>query len=108
MNMISDRKYTEEELIMKTSEFFKALSDFSRLKIIKTLLKNKEQNVSSLCKDVTMSQTAVSNQLKTLKEVNLVKTRREGKSIYYSIKDEHVEEIMNLTFIHLEEKHNED
>ena len=102
--MVISNKYTEEELLMKASDFFKVLSDYSRLRIISTLLKNKEQNVSSLCKDVEMSQTAVSNQLKCLKEVNLVKTRRAGKNIYYSINDEHVEEIMNLTFIHLEEK----
>lgn len=99
---------TEEERILDASEFFKSLADYSRLRIIYTLLENKEMCVSELCKKVLMTQTAVSYQLKALREAYLVKTRRTGKNIYYSINDDHVKEIMNLTFIHLKEKEEND
>lgn len=52
---------------------------------------------------VNMSQTAVSNQLKALKITNIVKCERRGKNIIYSLNDEHVKDIINLTMIHMEE-----
>lgn len=90
-----------ENDIYNVSEFFKNLSDFSRIKIITSLL-NEEKCVQDIAKEVKMSQTAVSYQLRILRHAKLVKTHREGKMVYYQIVDEHVANILNVTIDHLE------
>lgn len=90
-----------ENDIYELSEFYKNLSDFSRVKIITSLLKG-EKCVQDIAKDVDMSQTAVSYQLRILRHARLVKTRRDGKMIFYSIVDEHVLQILEITIEHLE------
>lgn len=92
----------KDELLLRTSEFYKVLSDYSRLKIVHSLLEG-EKCVSDIEKEVDMSQTAVSYQLKTLRQVHLVKYVRRGQNIYYSIDDNHVKEIIDLTIIHINE-----
>ena len=92
-----------EELILRTAEFYKALSDYSRFKIVYCLL-NGEKRVSEIMVEVNMSQTAVSYQLKLLRQMRLVKYRREGQSKYYSIDDQHVQDIINLTIDHMSHK----
>ncbi len=90
----------EDSLIVNLSEFYKILSDPTRLKIVCTLIKG-ELNVQSICEKVNMSQTAVSYQLGILRGARLVKNRRSGKMIFYSIDDDHVEGLINLTIEHL-------
>jgi ArsR family transcriptional regulator len=90
----------QDEIILKTAEFYKALSDYSRFKIVYSLLEG-EKCVSEIVEDVTMSQTAVSYQLKILRQMHLVKFRREGQNKYYSIDDQHVYDIINLTLEHM-------
>lgn len=92
-----------EDVLLKASEFYKSLADFSRLKILYTILRNKELCVSEIISKVKMTQTAVSYQLKALKEVNLIKCNRRGKHIIYEINDEHINEIICLTLAHMEE-----
>lgn len=92
-----------EEVIIKISNFYKALSDSSRLKIIVSLLDENGLCVSNIVEKVGMTQTAVSNQLKSLKDVNLVKSERKGKNIIYKINDDHVRDILTLTMTHMEE-----
>lgn len=92
-----------DELITKISSFYKTLADPSRLKIILTLLENEDLCVNCIVDKVGMSQTAVSNQLKMLKIVGLVSSERRGKNIIYRINDNHVENIIKLTLIHMEE-----
>ena len=96
-------KYDQDELILRTAEFYKALSDYSRFKIVYVLMSG-EKCVSEIVEKVNMSQTAVSYQLKLLRQMHLVKYRRSGQNIFYSIDDQQVYDIINLTFEHIEHK----
>lgn len=93
----------EEDLMYLLSEYYKIMSDLSRMKIIYVLTKG-ELCVQNICKKVDMTQTAVSYQLRILRSARLVKFRREGKKVFYSIDDEHVSKIIDLTIIHLNEE----
>lgn len=94
------KKIDQDELIIRTAEFYKALSDYSRFKIVYVLLSG-EKCVREIVEQVNMSQTAVSYQLKLLRQMHLVKHRRSGQNIFYSIDDQHVYDIINLTFEHI-------
>ena len=95
-------KYDQDELLLRVSEFFKALSDYSRMKIVYALL-NGELCVNDIVKEVNMTQTAVSYQLKLLRQLHLVKHRRVGQNVFYSIDDEHVHNIIKTSIDHIEE-----
>ena len=90
---------TDPEL-ERLSEVFKIFSDNSRLRIIAALLEQ-ELCVYDLTQALGMTQSAVSHQLRLLRNANLVKTRREGKSIYYSLDDDHVVTIMSQCLAHI-------
>lgn len=96
-------EFDQDELVLRTAEFYKALSDFSRFKIVYSLMDG-EKCVSEIVEKVNMSQTAVSYQLKLLRQMRLVKYRRQGQNIFYSIDDEHVFDIIKLTFEHISHK----
>lgn len=96
-----NKQMLTENDIYEVSEFFKNLSDFSRVKIITSLL-TKEKCVQDIAKEVEMSQTAVSYQLRILRHARLVKSRRDGKMVYYQIIDDHVAKILEVTIDHLE------
>ncbi len=96
-----NNKILEDDLVMMITDFYKTMSDPTRLKIIYTLIQG-EMCVQDISKKVKMSQTAVSYQLRVLKGARLVKYRRDGKMIYYSIEDDHVNKIINTTIEHLE------
>lgn len=89
------------EMIERVSQLFKVLSDGTRLQIL-VLLSKGEANVSKIASDLAMEQSAVSHQLKLLKLNCLVKSRKEGKSVFYSLDDEHVLDILLQTIQHLE------
>ena len=95
-------KYDQDELLLRVSEFFKALSDYSRMKIVYALL-NGELCVNDIVKEVNMTQTAVSYQLKLLRQLHLVKYRRVGQNVLYSIDDEHVHNVIKMSIDHVEE-----
>lgn len=86
--------------IERVSQIFKVLSDVTRLKIVLSLEEG-ELNVTSIAETVEMEQSAVSHQLKLLRENNVVKSRREGKTILYSLDDHHVLDILEQTFRHI-------
>jgi len=96
------KKLEKDELLLRVSEFYKSMSDFTRFKIIYVLLSG-ERCVSDIEKEISMSQTAVSYQLKILRQAHLVKYRREGQNVFYSIDDDHVKNIVNLTIDHVKE-----
>lgn len=83
------------------AEFYKVIGDKTRVKILYTLTMH-EKNVSEIASDLEMSASAISHQLSKLKDFRLVKSRREGKEIYYSLDDDHVLKIFNLTLEHLD------
>ena len=96
------KRYDNDELLLRASEFFKALSDYSRMKIVYCLL-NGEKCVNEIVNTVGMTQTAVSYQLKLLRQLHLVKYRRAGQNVFYSIDDDHVHDIIKLSIDHIEE-----
>lgn len=91
----------KEEKFIELSELFKVFGDFTRIKIIFALLK-KELCVCDIAELLNMSQSSISHQLRVLKNARLVKFRREGKVVYYSLDDEHVKEIISAGFEHIE------
>ncbi|OJF76633.1 MAG: hypothetical protein BKP49_05585 [Treponema sp. CETP13] len=93
-----------EENRTKCCSFFKVLGDPTRFKIIETLYDG-EKCVSEICAALQMTPSAVSHQLTTLKKVKVVKSRREGKNIYYSFDDEHVVGVINLALEHSAHSH---
>ncbi|MFC4697463.1 ArsR/SmtB family transcription factor [Enterococcus aquimarinus] len=86
--------------IEKVSRIFKLLSDATRLKILLTLEQG-ERNVTSIAEVVQMEQSAVSHQLKLLKDNRMVKARREGKTVFYRLDDQHVFDILEETLEHI-------
>ena len=78
---------------------FKALADQTRLKIVVCVF-DEEKSVSTISKDVKISQSAVSHQLQILKLYDIVKCERRGKEVYYSLSDYHVKNIIEQVFNH--------
>ena len=95
---------TDEEVLRWVSGLFKVLGDPSRLKIVNALLLS-EMCVCDLASLLGMSQSAISHQLQILRQSDLVKWRREGKVIYYSLDDEHVNNLFYQGLVHVNEKH---
>ncbi|MGL4533458.1 MAG: ArsR/SmtB family transcription factor [Fusobacteriaceae bacterium] len=88
------------ELVDKISGFLKILSEPTRIKIIDILFKKGEMCVGCLVLELNMTQSATSHQLKLLKKVRIVKARREGKNIFYSLDDHHVYNIFKEVIDH--------
>lgn len=108
-NKINEVKKTEpnEEEIIEMADVFKLFSDSTRLRIICSILNN-ELCVCDLCELLNLTQSNVSHQLQLLRTAKLVKYRKEGKQVYYSLQDSHVEEIIRMALDHIlegEEKH---
>ena len=91
-----------EEEMQDLAEFFKVFGDATRLKIL-YVLKCSEMCVYDISNLVGMSQSAISHQLRVLKQMDLVKNRRDGKTIYYSLADSHIVTILSQGLDHIEE-----
>ncbi len=94
----------EENLkyIRDMANFFKILADNTRIKIILTI-GDGEQNVNSISEKISMSKSAVSHQLALLRAARLVKYRKEGKEVYYSLDDDHIKLLVNAAWEHVNE-----
>jgi len=90
------------ENLQNLSEIFKLFADETRLRIICAIL-NTELCVCDLCELLGLNQSAVSHQLQLLRSSKLVKYRKEGKQVYYSLKDEHIESIIKMALAHITE-----
>lgn len=90
----------ELEEALELAEMFKALGDPSRLRLLSLLLEG-EVFVSDLARQLGMSQSAVSHQLRLLRGLRLVKYRRVGRHLYYSLDDDHVRSLMNEGLEHV-------
>lgn len=86
--------------IGQMADIFKALSDPSRLKIVLALL-NQEHCVCDIAAVCSQTDSAISHQLRILRTLKIVKTRRQGKIIYYSLDDEHVIALINMSLTHV-------
>ena len=92
----------EEEKLYDLAELFKIFGDSTRIKILYALLEA-ELCVCDIAQLLNVSQTAVSHQLRVLKTNKLVKCRKEGKNVFYSLSDDHVCSIINQGMDHINE-----
>ena len=92
---------TENEL-SDLAELFKIFGDSTRIRILYDLFQG-EKNVTEICADLEMNQSAVSHQLKILRTSKLIKARRSGKAMIYSLADDHVKTIIEMGKEHIEE-----
>lgn len=92
----------DDEILYDLAELFKVFGDSTRIKILYSMFEH-ELCVSDIARLLNLSQSSVSHQLRILKTSKLVKFRRDGKSIYYSLDDEHVRSIISMGMEHLEE-----
>ena len=97
------KQMPEEEPIYEVADLFKVFGDSTRARII-CALSISELCVCDLSSLLDMSQSAVSHQLRTLKQARIVKNRRSGKVVYYSLDDEHIKELFHVAFEHVMEK----
>ena len=95
-----------EDELYDLAELFKVFGDSTRIRILFELF-DEERAVNDIAETLRMTQSAISHQLKTLKDANLVGNRREGKTIYYFLSDDHVRAIVAQGFEHLIEERNE-
>lgn len=98
--MDKDNQMFDEELILRLAETFKVLGDKTRIKIL-YVISDKEMCVSHIARIISMTQSAVSHQLRILRNLKLVKFRKEGKAVYYSLDDEHVLQLLNQGMEHI-------
>lgn len=95
--------FPEDEMIFDLADFYKIFGDTTRVKILYALDKS-ELCVCDISALLGMSVSAVSHQLRALRESDLVRTKRDGKVIYYSLADEHVKSILECGIEHIKEK----
>lgn len=95
-------KLPPEEEMQDLAEFFKVFGDSTRLKIM-LALQNREMCVYDISTLLGMSQSAISHQLRILKQMALVKNRRDGKTIFYAPADDHIVSILSQGLDHIEE-----
>ena len=92
----------DEDTLLDLAELFKIFGDSSRIKILFVLVEQ-ELPVNLIAETLGMTQSAVSHQLRILKTNGLVKFRRDGKNLFYSLSDDHVTSILTLGLEHIAE-----
>lgn len=93
-----------DKLLLEVADFFKIFSDKTRLKIVTILLKD-ELCVCDIATILGMSHSSISHQLRVLRQYKIVKNRKEGKVVYYSLDDNHISNIVNQSIEHYIHKH---
>ncbi|WP_022820060.1 ArsR/SmtB family transcription factor [Fusobacterium russii] len=96
-------KMPEDETLSDLSDFFKVIGDGTRIRIL-WALDESEMCVCDLANVLNMTKSAISHQLRSLREANLVKFRKSGKEVFYSLADNHVKEIFEQGLIHIKEE----
>ena len=92
----------DDEVLYELADLFRVFGDSSRIKILYAL-HDSELCVQDLANAVQLSQSAVSHQLRVLKDSKLVRFRRDGKTVYYALDDDHVRSILSMGMDHIEE-----
>lgn len=93
----------DEDLLYDMADLFRVFGDSTRVKILHALFES-EMCVCDIAAILNMNQSAISHQLRVLKSARLVKNRRDGKVVYYSLDDEHVKQIFDQAMAHLKHK----
>ena len=94
----------DEERLYDLAELFKVFGDTTRIRILYVLFES-EMCVCDIAEILNMTQSAISHQLRILKQAHLVRNRREGKTVYYFLDDDHVRTVIGQGMEHIEEKH---
>ena len=92
----------DENILYDLAELFKVFGDSTRIRILFALF-DEERCVTDIASTLQITQSAVSHQLKILKQSKLIRSRREGKQIYYALADDHVRSIIGQGLEHVEE-----
>lgn len=100
---IARKEMPEDVRLYELADFFKLFGDSTRIKILYALYAS-EMCVCDIAELLGMNQSAISHQLKTLKAAKLIKFRREGKSVFYSLDDDHIVKIINQGMAHIMEE----
>ncbi len=99
--MSNEKKNGHEiETLYKLAELFKIFGDSTRIRIL-DVLTGQELCVQEIAEELSMTQSAISHQLRILKQADLVRSRRDGKAVFYSLADDHVATIMNQGMEHV-------
>ncbi len=98
--MLNTNYPTDEETLYRLAELFKVFGDPTRIRILHVLSQN-ELCVQDIADTLSMTQSAISHQLRILKQAELVRFRRDGKTIYYALADDHVATIMKQGLEHV-------
>ena len=98
-----NEKMPAEEALYDLADFFKVFGDTTRIKILYVLMCS-EMCVCDLAQSLNMTQSAISHQLRVLKQMDLVKNRREGKTVFYSLSDGHISGILSQGLEHIKEE----
>ena len=91
----------EKETLAHIAELFKGFADPTRVHILCMLLTQEEMCVTDMAERTEVSQSAISHQLRLLKQMHLIKSRREGKNMHYSLADDHVRTILQMGLEHV-------
>lgn len=97
-----EKQIPREEDLYDLADFFKVFGDTTRIKIL-YVLRFSEMCVCELADTLKMTQSAISHQLRVLKQMDLVKARRDGKAIFYSLADDHIAIILDVGLEHINE-----
>lgn len=100
------KKLEEIKIFNDVSNFFKIIGDTTRTKILFSL-DNNEMCVCDIANTLGMSKSSISHQLSVLKENGIIKSRRSGKEVYYTLDDEHVSEVFEVALEHINHKKGE-
>ena len=95
------QKVPEKEILAHIADLFKGFADPTRVHILCLLLTREEMCVTDIAEQAAVSQSAISHQLRLLKQMHLIKSRREGKNMHYSLADDHVRTILQMGLEHV-------
>lgn len=87
------------------AELFKAFGDVTRVRLLGALLSSGEMCVYALAESLDMTQSAISHQLRLLRQMRLIRARKEGRSVFYALNDDHIHLIFSLATEHVRERH---
>lgn len=94
------QKMPHQLALLELADFFKLFSDGTRISIL-CALSESEMCVCDLCALLNMKQSAISHQLRNLKQARIVRFRRDGKSVYYALDDEHIRDVLKVGMTHV-------
>ena len=95
--------YLDEHIAAHVAELFRSFSDTSRVRILSAIIEQ-EANISALAEILGLTESAVSHHMRGLRQMRIVRARRDGKEVYYSVIDPHIVELFQQGIRHIQEK----